>query len=323
MLGRPVLALRQNAAINAQPSDELRGVKDLYWQQGKRLFIKDMAQYLVPPNGKPASIAPSLLRKERGVGTESDRYEAVGDEIGSKPDNTTSIPNGHILDTGTNAKPPYPTDAEPGNPTVIPAALLEKFHWTFLIRHPRNSIPSYYRCTIPPLDKITGFYNFRPDEAGYNELRRTFDYLRHAGCVGPAVAGQTGRTNGKHATNENSNGGDHHHAEICVIDADDLLDNPSDIISAFCETVGIDYSPDMLNWDNEESHKHARNVFQKWKGFHDDAIHSKDLKPRQHVSRNFDAQPSVDADVSVAGEEAENRRPILCRMGRKVRHARC
>jgi len=295
-----------NAAINAQASDELRGFKDLHNQQGKRLFIKDMAQYFVPPNGKPVSIAPSLLRKERGIGTESDGHEAVSGEIGSNPGNTTSMPNGHIEDKDTNPKLPYPTAAEPGNPTVIPAALLEKFHWTFLIRHPRNSIPSYYRCTIPPLDKITGFYNFRPDEAGYNELRRTFDYLRHAGCVGPAVAGQSGQTNGNNGSNENSNGGNHHHAEICVIDADDLLDNPSDIISAFCKSVGIDYSPDMLKWDNEESHEHARNAFQKWKGFHDDAIHSKDLKPRQHVSPTFDAERSVDANVSVAGEEAED-----------------
>lgn len=263
--------------------------RNLHCQQGKRLFIKDMAQYFVPPNGKPVSIAPSLLRKERGIGTESDIKVATG-EINGKPHHKSFMSNDHTLDEDiddTNAKVPYPTAAEPGNPTVVPAALLKQFHWTFLIRHPRNSIPSYYRCTIPPLNKVTGFYYFRPDEAGYDELRRTFDYLRSAGSVGPAVAGKGARSNGIKGT---SNGIGHNQAEICVIDADDLLDNPSDIISAFCRSVGIDYSPDMLNWDNEESHKLACTAFEKWKGFHDDAIHSKDLKPRPHVSHRSMAE---------------------------------
>jgi hypothetical protein len=183
--------------------------------------------------------------------------------------------NGH---TNGHHKAPYPydTEAEVGNPTVVPGEILKQFHFTFLIRHPRYSIPSYWRCTIPPLDKVTGFYDFMPSEAGYNELRRVFDFLVKEKQVGPAHAGQqTQLQNGE--------------VSITVIDADDLLDNPEGIISAYCKEVGIDYNPDMLIWESEESHQRAVDAFEKWKGFHDDAINSTSLKPRSaaHVSLSF------------------------------------
>jgi hypothetical protein len=233
--------------------------------QGKRIFIKDITHYLAPPDSKPASIAPSLMQVKRGVGTDS-----------SNP--LTDIANGSngSNTNGTVEKsPPYPyaTEAESGNPTVVPTDILNKFHFAFLIRHPKHSIPSYWRCTIPPLDAITGFYNFMPSEAGYDEQRRLFDYLRSCGQIGPKLAGQDG---------EQKSGA----VDICVIDADDLLDNPSAILEQFCKSVGIEYSPSMLNWDNEEDHNHAKEAFEKWRGFHEDAIHSTELKPRTHVSRS-------------------------------------
>jgi hypothetical protein len=215
-----------------------------------------MAQYWIPPDGKPASIAPSLLSYKRGVGTKADS------PIDEKP-------------TGNLPCPPYPynTVAEDLNPTVVPSELLNKFHFIFLIRHPSLSIPSYYRCTIPPLDKVTGFYNFMPSEAGYDELKRLFNYLRDVGQVGNRLAGQTD------GVADDGKG-----VDICVVDADDLLDNPAGIIEAVCKSVGIDYHPDMLKWDDDESHDFAKSAFEKWKGFHEDAINSTDLKPRAHVS---------------------------------------
>ena len=244
-----------------------RRVQFTYPLQGKRLFIKDITHYLVPPDGKPASIAPSLSRIKRGVGTTLPDGPVHG---------TDGTANGVSSDqNGSFTKKPYPydTDPEPGNPTVVPRELLEKFHFTFLIRHPRSSIPSYFRCTVPPLDEVTGFYNFMPSEAGYDEVRRVFDYLRSVGQIGPKVAGELGNTNG-----DVGNG-----VEICVVDADDLLDNPQGIIEAYCKTIGLDYDPGMLNWDTEEDHQGAKDAFEKWKGFHEDAINSAELKPRLHV----------------------------------------
>ena len=125
---------------------------------------------------------------------------------------------------------------------------------------------------------MTGFYNFRPDEAGYEELRRLFDYLRSEGQIGPKFAGQK-----QHDSNEQTNG----HTggvEICVIDADDLLDNPSGMVEAFCKTTGIEWHPDMLVWDTEKDQGIAKEAFEKWKGFHEDALDSDRLRARTHVS---------------------------------------
>ena len=231
-----------------------------------RLFIKDMASYLVPPDGKPAMIAPSLAKIKRGVGTDAE------------------LVNGSTASVASEALYPFQTDAEPNNPTVVPEAILKQFHCTFLIRHPRSSVPSYYRCTVQPLAEVTGFYNFMPKEAGYDELRRLFDYLRLVGQIGPKIAGQNGvktTANGEPQTNGRTD-----HVEICVIDADDLLDHPAEIVEAYCKSTGIEYSPGMLKWNTEEDHRQARAAFEKWTGFHDDAMDSSELKPRLHVSNH-------------------------------------
>ena len=218
-----------------------------------------MAYYLMPPDGKPASIAPSCASIKRGVGT------------------SNASPNG----TNGAQKEPYPyhTEPEQGNPTVIPEQILRKFHFTFLIRHPRSSVPSYFRCTVPPLDEVTGFYEYMPSEAGYYELRRIFDYLRSIGHVGPHISGQENKVA---ATNGQSNC-----IDVCVVDADDLLDNPSGIIEAYCKSVGLQYDSKMLDWSAEEDHRQAKHAFEKWKGFHDDALNSSGLKPRLNVSLSF------------------------------------
>jgi len=246
--------------------------------EGKRLFIKDITHYLVPPEGKPATIAPSLLNYKRGVGTATPTTGlAIPAEDNGLDRSTTEA-------SKTRVPYPYDTPPEPGNPTVVPKDLLEQFHFTFLIRHPRYSIPSYYRCTIPPLDDVTGFYNFMPSEAGYDEVRRVFDYLKSIGQVGPTVCGQdTDSDTSRPSSRLSSAASDASPpVDICVIDADDLLDDPAGIIEAYCRTTGLEYDPAMLCWDTEEDHRIAKEAFEKWKGFHEDAINSSNLKPRAH-----------------------------------------
>lgn len=174
---------------------------------------------------------------------------------------------------------------------------MKKLHFTFLIRHPRSSIPSYYRCTIPPLNKLTGFDEFYPSEAGYDELRRIFDYFRNVGQIGPKIAGKTeGVENGdlKDITNGHINGhsnghtnGISDHVSITLIDADDLLDNPNGIIEGYCKEVGLEYSDSMLRWDSEEERERAKVQFEKWNGFHEDAIESSSLRPRDPSKVSF------------------------------------
>src|SRR5687767_14223791 len=194
---------------NSVPPDPIDGHVTHDEIQGKRLFIKDMAQYLFAPDGKPTPIASSL----GGVD-------------------------------------------EPGNPTVLPLSVLKKFTYTFLIRHPRRSVPSYWRCCVPPQNEITGFIHFMPNEAGYEELRRLFDYLLEQGIIERDL--------------------------VVVVDADDMLDNPEATIKNYCERTGIDYSPQMLEWDDEDK-EHAVERFEKWAGWHDDAIESSKLRARTHA----------------------------------------
>ncbi|KAJ5126635.1 hypothetical protein N7448_007414 [Penicillium atrosanguineum] len=280
--------------------------------EGKRVFIKDIDHYLLPPNYKPASVAPSLRRIKRGVGTNGDEHPANGVNGAS---NGTAHTNGHAATNGVNGtngaangsangvngvngvnghtngtanghavngtngvhKPyPYNTPAEPGNPTVMPREIQEQFHFAFLIRDPHFSVPSYYRCTIPPLDKVTGFYSYDPSEAGYDELRRHFDYLRREGLVGPRVANRPDLNQGDECKTKDTV------HEICVIDADDMLDNPAPTIEAFCHSVGLPYSPDLLKWDTPEDYDFACFCFEKWRGFHNDAIESSGLVARTH-----------------------------------------
>lgn len=251
----------------------------------------------MPPEQQQACIAPSLHNlKRKGVGTE-EQAPRIDSGKGSPTlktsatihDSGVDLPQvGDVAElNGKDTPYPYGTVSEPNNPTVVPRELLEQFHFTFLIRHPRSSIPSYYRCCISPLVEKTGFHAFQPNEAGYDELRRFFDYCKNTGLVGPSVCGQdasgtdTAIANG--ADKKGSN------VEICVIDADDLLDDPEGILKKYCESIGVEWKADeMLNWSQADQ-DHAMDMFEKWNGFHEDAIHSNDLKPRQHVS--FDRSP--------------------------------
>ena len=82
------------------------------------VWIKDMAQYIVPPITKNESTAPKGVAPSFG-------------SVGTK-------------------------EEEGKNSTVIPIKLLKEFRHTFLIRLPVKSIVSYYNCTIPPLSERTG-----------------------------------------------------------------------------------------------------------------------------------------------------------------------
>lgn len=65
-----------------------------------------------------------------------------------------------------------------------------------------------------------------------------------------------------------------------MIDADDLLDQPKEVMRKYCESVGLDFKESMLGWGENGD---GCSKFDKWKGFHNDAIESVGLKPREHV----------------------------------------
>ncbi|KAI0194160.1 hypothetical protein F4808DRAFT_352602 [Astrocystis sublimbata] len=260
--------------------------------EGKRVFIKDMAYYLVPPNGGVPTIADSL-RKHSVNGSATN-----GEKLANGENHINGV-NGHSHTNGTNGVNGDATSLKQGsdgtgNPTVIPLEVMKKFHWTFLIRHPRRGIPSYVRCCSPPLSETTGWDQFMPSESGYVELRRLFDYLRAQGLVGPSVAGRGSAA--KKAEGE---------VCITVLDADDLLDHPEDAIRAFCEQVDIPFSTDMLAWDDEENQKRVADAFAKWNGWHNDAINSKGLTARAHPKKPVTEESENEEWRQQYGEEGQ------------------
>lgn len=158
---------------------------------------------------------------------------------------------------------------------------------------------------------MTGFYEFYPNEAGYDELRRFFDYTREVGLVGTKLAGQENGDAGGAAVN-----GGAKVPETCVIDADDLLDDPAGILRTYCKSIDLDFTTDMLNWNNEEDQERAKTAFEKWKGFHEDAIDSTDLKPRTHV-RCISWTPSGEIELTMDRRKQPSLKLNGTRNGRK------
>ena len=125
-----------------------------------------------------------------------------------------------LRNSTTTSVPSLPKDAEDDaeNPTLIPSSRLldASIHHTFLIRTPKKAVPSYYRLCYP--GSPTGFEYWDPDEAGYAEERKLFDYLRSQGL------------------------------DPLVIDSEDLLKDPAGIMEMWCQDSQIPFEERMLSW---------------------------------------------------------------------------
>ncbi|GAA6022574.1 hypothetical protein JCM10207_006590 [Rhodosporidiobolus poonsookiae] len=165
------------------------------------------------------------------------------------------------LPPGTVAPSFSSTSTTPENPTLIPTSLLLQPHikHTFLIRHPAKAVPSYARLCYPGSE--TGFDYFDGAEMGYEELRRLFDFVK----------AETGET-------------------PLLVEAEELLADPVKTVRLWCKEVGISFSEDMLEWE-DAVHGH----FDKWPGFHNDAMQSKGVGKRCDSS---EATPSANGTAS-------------------------
>ena len=152
---------------------------------------------------------------------------------------------------------------------------------------------------IPPLEDMTGFHYFDPREAGYDELIRFFHFLKATDQIGPHRAELSNGNSDSRPQSPKGPDGYEDVPEICVIDADDLLDDPETVVRSFCDSVGHEFQPSMLKWDSEEHQEFAKETFAKWAGFHEDAIHSQDLRPRQKVPESALADLDTDFLSSV------------------------
>lgn len=133
--------------------------------------------------------------------------------------------------------------------------LYDLFTHSFLIRDPAKTITSMY-------DKWPDFHEA---EVGFAEQRALFDRLcDRLGTVPP------------------------------VIDSDDLLENPTKVVEAWCAAVGIAFRPQALSWAPG-----PRDEVSWWDSgvFHANLRNSDGLKPQTRKYIDLDAAPDRVKDV--------------------------
>ncbi|VVT43848.1 uncharacterized protein SAPINGB_P000176 [Magnusiomyces paraingens] len=214
-----------SSSRNEQPSSSPQLLQDN--TTVPTIVIKDMAQYFIPPKehglaGKNHIVAKSLEDFVLPVST----------------DNGTKSHGNDVL--------PVP------NPTLLPEEFLTSMRYVFLIRPPHLSVPSYYRCCIPPQSNETGFDHYRSSEAGYRELRILYDYVS-------ALAARTGSVK-----------------QPIIVDSLDLIANPEPLVQRICQQGDFPFDEAMLSWG--ENAAYETQLFEKWKGFHNDALSSTGFK---------------------------------------------
>ena len=92
---------------------------------------------------------------------------------------------------------------------------LSTYTHTFLIRRPDKAIYSNYKCG----QKIPN-WKFYPNEAGFSSLYKLFKYVQQM-----------------------------YNGSLVVVDADDLLSAPDEMMEAYCKAVGIRHDPRMTHWE--------------------------------------------------------------------------
>jgi len=135
-------------------------------------------------------------------------------------------------------------------------ARLDLFAHSFLIRDPAKTITSMYH-KWPDFDEL---------EVGFPEQRKLFDRVAEKYGLAPPV-----------------------------IDSDDMLENPHNMIEQWCTTVGIPFMPEALSWEPG-----ARDEVSWWDGgsFHANLRDSDGLKPQKRTQYiDIDAAPDRVKDV--------------------------
>ncbi|KAG5370413.1 hypothetical protein CJU90_1783 [Yarrowia sp. C11] len=199
---------------------------------GKRIMMKDMAQYFIPP------------------------LDGAVEGLNNPPGVAKSILSSEKCKEMVRGLEEVPAELAQVNPTNLPANVLSNLDYVFLIRPPHLSVPSYYRCCIPPRVEETGWTHYRSSEAGYRELRLMYDYVtklrKERGLPAPIV-----------------------------IDSTDLIGNPEVTLQKVCKALNLEWDPQMLVWG--ENRERDVKMFEKWKGFHDDALGSSGFRPNPEL----------------------------------------
>ncbi|XP_033117044.1 uncharacterized protein LOC117116985 [Anneissia japonica] len=99
------------------------------------------------------------------------------------------------------------------------------FKHSFLIRHPAKTFSSYYKMMkngTGANDVDSDFTNWLPEGLAYKELSDLYIHIEK-------LEGQ----------------------KPVVVNADDLVENPKEVLMKYCDAVGLPYSDELLSWDRK------------------------------------------------------------------------
>lgn len=88
--------------------------------------------------------------------------------------------------------------------------------------------------------------------------------------------------------------------EAIVVDADDLLQHPEDVLRQYCNKVGIEFEEKMLNWDETP---HDMQVFADWMPWFEGVLTSKSFKPSATKPKSPQVMPDLPKYVVTCMEE--------------------
>ena len=95
---------------------------------------------------------------------------------------------------------------------------LREYKYSFLIRNPNKSIPSLYR--VATNTEASGWDHFDPVEVGFRQLLELYEFVVKEFDSSPVI-----------------------------IDADDLLESPEEMMKKYCEATGLIYEENMTTWE--------------------------------------------------------------------------
>ena len=123
---------------------------------------------------------------------------------------------------------------------------------SFIVRHPAKAVASlYYKSCID--NEKTGYTHFDPAEAGFTAMWEILQHVEQQPSTPPCV----------------------------IIDADDLLEDPEGIMTAYCRAVGLPFDPSMLSWEPGP----VKELESPWTGWTDDVMASNGITRRAKRSK--------------------------------------
>ena len=129
-----------------------------------------------------------------------------------------------------------------GNYDILRQNGLSEYKHSFLIRSPKKAVPSLYRASLNA--KKTGWDYFDPEEVGFRQLLELYEYVVKELDSSPVI-----------------------------VDADDLLNSPEEMMKKYCEATGLVYEESMTSWEPGA----VIPEWQIWEGWHDAVLNSTGL----------------------------------------------